>query len=182
MLQGAGVGAIGGTVIAKVANASGIIGAVIGASIGGLMGSKLSSMQCKYHGKTQKLLTQINTNIQEQNRLFQETNAFNKRMHQLYDEIHIFTQSQNSNEEKKVNLHLAINEKRNSLESLNLLSRNIRRNSHYFLKELKQADFSTKDTQNIQKTLNRIFINLDKIEDSSAYNLSQLEKFEMKLS
>jgi len=181
-LQSAGIGAITGTVIAKVANASGIIGAVVGASIGAITGNQLSSMQCKYHGETQKLLNQINANIEEQNQLFEETNAFNKRMSHLYNEIHTFRQYNKSNEETKNTLYLAITQKRNDLENLNLLSRNIRKNSQQFLKKLESSDFSKKDTQRIQKTLNRIFINLKKIEASSNYNLSQLEKFKNRLS
>ena len=182
ILESAGIGAIAGTVLAKVANASGIIGAVIGASIGGIMGNQLSSMQCKYHGETQKLLNKINKNIQEQNQLFKETNAFNKRMYSLYNEIHTFTQYSNFNKEEQANLYLEISKKRNNLENLNLLTRNIRQNSQYFLKELEKKNFSTKDTQSIQESLKRIFINLTKIEASSTYNLSQLEKFEMKWS
>ena len=181
-LQSAGIGGLTGTVIAKVANASGIIGAVVGASIGGIIGNQLSSMQCKYHGETQKLLSQINFNIEEQNRLFQETNAFNKQMSQLYNEIDTFTQYNKYNEERKETLYLAITQKRNNLENLNLLSRDIRENSQQFLKELKTSEFSKQDMQGIKETLNRIFINLKKVETSSNYNLSQLEKFEMRLS
>jgi uncharacterized protein YoxC len=181
-IKGIALGTIVGGVTAKVLQQSTLIGAAIGGIIGTIGGYHLAKVQCEYKGKEAILLQKIQSTINNQNDLTLETSQLNSRISELYKEIQVLQTQQTKSLNKKEELLSQINFKKEEVLKLQALSHSVKLEITQYYKDLKTSKYSENDTKNIEHSLESLIVSLHSIEESSLYNLEQLDKFEKRVN
>jgi len=181
MIQATGIGAVLGGITAKVTQHSGIVGAIIGGVVGAITGQKLSNMQCDYEGQEEILLSKINTAIENNTYLINQTNSLNQHMSTLYSQINTMQANQQTNLRKKSYLISEINKKKREILNIKTLNNNVLLKVRQYNSLLKNTKYSKQDKERVQNTLQKITISLQKIKRASIYNLKQLDEFKKKV-
>ena len=181
-MKGIALGAIVGGVTAKVLQQSTLLGAAIGGIIGTIGGYQLASMQCQYQGKEATLLNEIQSTIDNQNSLTQETQQLNGKMSQLYKEIEMLKTQQAERLSTKEQLLNDIDIKKEEVLKLQSLGHTVKLEITQYYKDLKTTKYSETDSKNIEHSLESLIVSLDSIQESSLYNLDQLDKFEQRVN
>ena len=182
LLQAAALGAITGTVAAKLSKSNALTGALIGAAVGGIVGNQLSAMQCQYSGKEQRFLSKIQNTMQKQNSLAKSTNELSREMSSLNQEITQLNKEESVTKEQKLTLYSEIEEKEEAIATLQQINHSVHFNSITYYKTLEHSNLSTKDKTTIKESLTDVLKNLNSIDKASTYNLKQLQLFKTRLS
>ena len=181
ILQGAAVGTVVGAIASKLADTNIFVGAIVGGVIGTIGANKLSSLQCQYHGQEEELLNAIAHNIDKQNILVNKANTLNQKMSLLYLETEQLKNQAYQQSEEKTSILNKIEKKRKEVLNIKKLNSKVMNNTQKYYHTLKNSNFSQNDKQNILNSLTNILSSLHKIENTSTYNLTQLENFKRKI-
>lgn len=181
ILQGAAVGSVVGAIASKLADTNIFVGAIVGGVIGTIGANKLSSLQCQYHGQEEELLNAIAHNIDKQNILVNKANTLNQKMSLLYLETEQLKNQAYQQSEEKTSILNKIEKKRKEVLNIKKLNSKVMNNTQKYYHTLKNSNFSQNDKQNILNSLTNILSSLHKIENTSTYNLTQLENFKRKI-